>query len=243
MYNLFLFLLGTCIGSFLNVCIYRIPEGQSIIYPPSSCPNCKKRIPILYLIPVIGYFLTKGSCFNCGEKISPIYPLIELLGGILALITFNFSTSWIEGIIYYNLFMVLVAITVIDLRTMTIPDLFNIYLILAYFPYLLYKGLYSHFLSAILFFTAFFLIAVVSKGGMGGGDIKLAFTLGLYLGIAKGIVAVLLAFFIGGVIGTFLLLKGESRKKAIPFGPYLSLGTIVAYFLGERLIFLYFSFF
>ncbi|QNO16111.1 prepilin peptidase [Alkalicella caledoniensis] len=230
---------GLCLGSFLNVCIFRIPKKQSIVSPPSSCMGCGKKIPPLYLVPVVGYLISRGKCFNCKEKISIQYPIIEIVAAVTAVIVFKFFNNILDFIILYNLLLVLLAITVVDLEEMIIPDQFIIYLIICSVPYIVVNNNYINILVALGLGIAFYLIAVLSKGGMGGGDVKLAFVMGLYLGIGPGILAVFLSFVLGGLIGIVLLLTGASRKKAIPFAPYMVMGTVVALFWGEKIIDLY----
>ncbi len=239
MENLFLILFGLCLGSFLNVCIYRIPKGKSIINPPSSCVNCGKRIVGIYLVPILGYIISGCKCFNCKTKISLRYPIMEITSAIIALIIYHTSGSIIETIYLYNFFMVLLAITIIDLEEMIIPDEFIIYLLVCGVLYHLYTLNFANFLPALGIGMVFFLIAVVSKGGMGGGDVKYSFIMGLYLGLVNGILATFLAFFIGGIVGIVLLLKGDSKKKAIPFAPFLVLGTVIAHFWGTEIIMIY----
>ena len=221
-------ILGLCIGSFLNVCIYRIPLGQSIIHPPSSCTSCRKRIPSLYLMPLIGYIVLGGKCFNCKGKISIQYPIIELIGAALAVGIYIYANTIIEALIFYNLFMVFLAITLIDIDSMIIPDEFIIYLIITALPYIIYSRSYGNLLVGLGLGFVFLVIAAISGGGMGGGDVKLAFVIGLYLGFPLGLLGVFLGFLSGGVFGLGLLLKGNSRKKAMPFGPFLALGTDIA---------------
>lgn len=232
-------LIGLCLGSFLNVCIYRIPNNESIVSPPSSCMSCGKRIPPFYLIPVVGYLVSKGKCFNCKEKISIQYPVIEIIAAVIGVVIYIFTPTILEWIIFYNLFLVLLAITVIDLDQMIIPDEFIVYLIICAAPYIIISQSYINLLAAIGLGTLFYIIAVVSKGGMGGGDVKLSFVMGLYLGVGPGLLAVFAAFLLGGIIGVGFLLSGASRKKALPFAPYLVLGTAIAYFGGEQIIHFY----
>ncbi|SHJ68361.1 type 4 prepilin peptidase 1 Aspartic peptidase. MEROPS family A24A [Anaerobranca californiensis DSM 14826] len=237
------FLIGLCIGSFFNVVIYRVPLGKSIVYPPSSCVNCDAKIPIPYLIPILGYLLTRGRCFSCSEKISFKYPLVELLGGVLGIVIYIYTTTLTQFILHYLFFMVLVAVTVVDLEKMIIPDSFNLVLTVIGVLEIIYTKSYFNLAVGFSLALFFFLIAVISKGGMGGGDIKLAFPLGLFLGGSLGVLAILLAFFIGGTVGVILLALGQSRKKAIPFAPYLVLGTTISYFFGEKIIRWYLQFF
>lgn len=237
-----IFILGLILGSFLNVCIFRIPKGKSIVYPPSCCMKCGTRIPSYYLIPVLGYMLSHGKCFSCNKKISIQYPLIEIAAGIIAIIMYFQAASIIDFIIYYNLFMVLLAITVVDLEKMIIPDQFIMYLLICAIPYILFYSLWSNIIAALVLGLIFYLIALISKGGMGGGDIKLSFIMGLYLGLRLGTLAIFFAFLVGGLIGIIILSLGGSKKRAIPFAPFLVLGTTIAYLYGEPIISWYLRF-
>lgn len=231
---------GLITGSFLNVCIYRLPRGESIVFPPSSCPGCGKRIFSRDLIPVFSYLWLKGRCRFCGNKISPVYPSVEILTGLLfACIYLCYGMG---QALSKHLFLcaVLIVVSFIDLKHYLIPNrilLFALFggLTLNIFARdLTLQSIILGFLSAGVFLL---LIALVSKGGMGGGDIKLAAVIGIYLGWPGGIIAVFVACLLAGAAGMALLLvRVKSLKDAIPFGPFITLGTLITLFRGNELL-------
>ncbi|ADG82599.1 prepilin peptidase [Thermincola potens] len=239
--NIFLFsLLGIIIGSFLNVCIYRIPQQMSVINPPSHCPDCGNRLKPLHLIPVISFLMYKGRCAYCGTKISWQYPLVELLTGLLyGLTVYRFGLT-AEAVVYLVLISLLIVISFIDLRLKIIPNgLIIIGLVVGLAiniirPLTTFSGGLVGFFSAGCLFLA---IAVLSKGGMGGGDIKLAAMLGLWLGWQQAFLGFFLAFLSGTAVGIGLMATGQkSRKDAIPFGPFISLGALLSIFWSRQII-------
>ena len=243
---LLVFTLGASVGSFLNVCIYRIPAGQSVVSPPSHCFACGEKLGLVDLVPILSYFYLRAKCRRCGEPFSGQYPLVEFITGVLfALVLLRFGVAW-ETLAGWVFLSVLVAVTVIDIHHRIIPDKIVIVGVVLGLPLValqswptLWSGL-AGFVAAGLFLLA---IAVVSRGGMGGGDIKLAALMGLYLGLQNVAVALFLAFLVGGVFGIFLLVTGlKGRKDAVPFGPYLALGGIAALFWGSQLVKWYLSF-
>lgn len=236
---LFVFLAGLCAGSFLNVCIYRLPEGGSIAYPPSNCPSCGSRLRLADLIPVLSYLFLRGRCRYCGGKISMQYPAIELTTGILFLLAYLKYGLTLHALRTAVLFAVVTAATVIDWRYRIIPDRLN----LAGFVLgtaLLFESREVLTANSIGFLAGgglLYLVALVSRGGMGGGDIKLAAVMGLLLGWKYLLLALFLAFAAGALVGICLvLLKIKKMKTALPFGPFLALGAIIAALAGDRLI-------
>ncbi len=234
------FLLGICIGSFLNVCIWRIPLGKSIIFPASQCPACGKRLKALDLVPLLNYFYLRGRCRWCGAPFSWQYPLIEFITGVLFVLIWlkhGFSGAALSG---WVLVALLLTISVIDYYHLIIPNGLILTGLGLGIPLLLIQsgeslklGVLS-MLAAGLFMLA---LALISRGGMGGGDVKLAALLGLYLGPLNTGVALFSAFLIGGIGALFLLVIGlKGRKDAIPFGPYLSLGALLAELMGDHLL-------
>ncbi|MEH7379780.1 prepilin peptidase [Bacillus sp. JJ1533] len=236
-------ILGVTLGSFFNVVGLRIPAGESIVRPRSSCPTCKHQLTAIELIPVFSYLLQGGKCRNCKTRISPIYASIELATAILFTIS-PILVGWSkELIIAWTLISLLVIVFVSDITYMIIPDK-----VLVFFaPLLLIERIFvpldpwwDMFAGSIIGFLLLYLIAIVSKGGMGGGDIKLY----AVLGIALGWKLVLLSFFLATLIGTILGLIGMAfgkvkRGKPMPFGPSIVIGTLIAYFFGHELITLY----
>jgi leader peptidase (prepilin peptidase) / N-methyltransferase len=235
-----LFMYGSVLGSFYNVVALRIPEGKSIVAPRSSCPKCGHQLTAWELVPVLSYFLQRGKCRQCKARISPVYPFFEFLTGALFAVA-PLIVGWSgELVIALTLISMLVIITVSDLAYMIIPDkvlMFFAGLFLIERIFIPLIPWWDSLAGAAAGFFLLLLIAVVSKGGMGGGDIKLFAVIGFVLGVKL----LLLSFFLSTLFGAFfgvigLLLGAIKRKQAIPFGPFIALGTLVAYFFGDYLI-------
>ena len=244
--NLYLFIsivTGLIVGSFLNVCIYRIPRGESIVFPPSHCPKCGSRVAVRDLIPVFSYLFLKGRCRYCRERISPLYPLVEVITGLLFAVMYIHFGPGALLVKYIFLTAVLVVVTFIDLEFYLIPDRIVLFALIGGLPLnLIARDLtIVSALSGMLSAGGFLLIlAVVSRGGMGGGDIKLAAVIGFYLGWPNGLFSVLLACLLAGFLGMILLMtRLKKRKDAIPFGPFIVVGTLITVFWGRGLIFWY----
>ncbi|MEK6599861.1 MAG: prepilin peptidase [Deltaproteobacteria bacterium] len=238
------FIFGSIVGSFLNVCIHRIPEGKSIIFPSSSCPNCNNPIAFYDNIPIVSYIVLLGRCRSCKTPISLRYPFVEFLTGLVAVIllnTFGFSA----GLPAYFIFTAsLIVITFIDLKYQIIPDIISlpgiaVGLLASYF---LPVGILNSIIGVLVGGGTLFLIAfgyhfVTGREGMGGGDIKLLAMIGAFLGWKAVIITLFTGSFIGAAAGSVLMLaKGKDSKYAIPFGPFLAAGALVALFFGEYLI-------
>ena len=240
------FVLGLLVGSFLNVCIYRIPAGQTVVTTPSHCYACGNNLIPLDLVPVLSYLFLRGRCRHCGASISRQYPLVELITGALFLaVVYDKGPTW-SALAMLVFVAMLVVVTFIDLEHQIIPDgvllvggILGVPLVyLQSFEQL--KWGIAGFLAAGLLLL---LIAVLSNGGMGGGDIKLAAVMGLYLGLKLVAVALMLAFILGGFIGMILILTGiKKRKDPVPFGPFLAVGSVLASFIGENIIHWYINF-
>lgn len=244
--NFYLFIsivTGLIVGSFLNVCIYRIPRGESIVSPPSHCPKCGSRVAARDLIPVFSYLFLKGRCRYCRERISPLYSLVEVITSLLfAAIYIQFGPNELL-LKYLFLTAVLVVITFIDLEFYLIPDRIVLFALIAGLPLnLIARDLtIVSALSGMLSAGGFLLIlAVVSRGGMGGGDIKLAAVIGFYLGWPNGFLALLFACMLAGIVGLALVLtRIKGRKDVIPFGPFIVAGTFISIFYGNYLLLWY----
>jgi len=238
----FVFVFGAVIGSFLNVCIYRLPEQQSIAKPLSQCPHCHHPIRFYDNIPLISYLILKGKCRDCGEKISWRYPLVELITAILALFLFAKFYLTLNFLVFFIFTAVLIVITFIDLDHQIIPDLLTlpgipIFFLLAVFvvgvPWmeaaigLLIGG-------GVLFVIALGYEVITKREGMGGGDIKLLAMIGGFLGWKSLIFVLLFSSLLGAVIGVALMLiKKEDMKYAVPFGPFLSAAAVAYLFWGD----------
>jgi len=240
----FIFILGTFIGSFLNVCIYRLPEGKSVVSPPSACSSCGHRLGFLDLVPILSYVFNRGRCRYCGAKYSIQYPLIELLNGILYLFVFyKYGFTWIS-VMHSITVSVLIVVFLIDLRYKIIPDsiiifglLYTTIISIIFIDINIMNKIYGFLFG----FGLFLLIALVTNA-MGGGDIKLMGFLGLNFGL-KGILFITVSsFVIGAVVSVGLLIsKIATRKDFIPFGPFIALAAVIYIFWGEELINIYFN--
>ncbi|UCZ52096.1 prepilin peptidase [Bacillus shivajii] len=237
---IYLFVIGIILGSFYNVIGIRLPNKESVVHPRSHCSVCKRTLRPLELIPVISYIFLKGKCQTCRTTISPIYPGIELLTGFLFLLSyyhFGFSVELIVSLLFISL---LVIVTVSDLTSYLILDkvliLFAVPILLLRLTVAPLDPFWSALLGAFIGFSLLLLIAIVSKGGMGGGDIKLYAVIGLVLGIQNTLLSLFFAAFTGAIVGLIgMLVKNWGRKTALPFGPYIAIGSLVAYFYGDYL--------
>ncbi|QTA81507.1 Type 4 prepilin-like proteins leader peptide-processing enzyme [Desulfonema limicola] len=244
------FIFGLCIGSFLNVCIFRLPISKSIVYPPSSCPECGYMIKFYDNIPVLSYMFLLGRCRQCKTRISVRYPLIELLSGFFAVCTFLKFGLNLEGLVYYVFIAVLLVITFIDIDHRIIPNIISlpgipIFFIAAFaVPSVTWQESVTGILTGggSLYAVAWTYCLITGKEGMGGGDIKLLAMMGGLIGW-KG---VLFTIFVGSAVGTIaglivMLYTRMNMKLAVPFGPFLSIGAITYIFFGTEIIFWYFN--
>lgn len=260
-FYLTIFIFGLAVGSFLNSIIYRLHAGERFLLKRSYCPYCKHILGWQDLIPILSFLALKGRCRYCQKPISWQYPLVELSTGLLLV-----SILWKSD--FHNIYLLqdsiqvcyllliscfLIVIFVYDLKHYIIPDKIIYPAIGVVF---LYNILYSYFilhdshfvvntlLAAILASVFFLAIVLVSRGKwMGIGDIKLAFLMGLFLGLPNILVALFLAFLIGAIIGIGLIILGKKTLKSeVPFGPFLVTGTFMALFWGERIVNWYLTF-
>jgi leader peptidase (prepilin peptidase) / N-methyltransferase len=234
------FVLGLIIGSFCNVVIYRLPLGQSIIAPGSHCRVCSAPILPWDNIPLLSYVLLRGQCRVCKESISLRYPSVELISGILyVLLWFKFGFS-IPFSVYAALSSTLLAVALIDYDHKIIPNtitLPGIAIGLALSVWALPITPLASFLGIIVGGAFFYLIALVSKGGMGGGDIKLIAMIGAFLGWQGALFTIFSGALLGSLVGVMLMLLGKKgRKDKVPFGPFLSGGSILFILCGDDLI-------
>lgn len=244
--GLFVFIFGACIGSFLNVCIYRIPEHKSIVTPGSFCPNCNTSIPFYCNIPILSYLFLMGRCKSCKRPISIRYPLIEALTGVFAfLLLYKFGLSPATGF-WFVFISVLITISFIDIDHQIIPDIISLPGILIFSSsfYFLPEMTLTHTLLGLiagggsLYAVALLYYFFRKQEGMGGGDIKLL----AMIGAATGVKGVLFTIFTGSLLGAIsgilimLCTKTADTKFRIPFGPFLSMGAILYIFFGKQLI-------
>ena len=232
------FIYGLFIGSFLNVCIYRIPEGISVINPPSTCGSCGHRLNYIDMIPVLNYVINKGRCRYCNDSYSVQYPLVELLNAILYLfIGMKYGMSF-YSLIYCILISLMIVISFIDLKYMIIPDKLIAALMLMGAVVIMYDRtmILDKIIGSLMGFGMFLLIAIITNA-MGGGDIKLIAALGLMFGIKGTLFIAVFSFLIGAVVCVLLLsLKMKNRKDKIPFGPFICLAALLYVFYGAEII-------
>jgi leader peptidase (prepilin peptidase) / N-methyltransferase len=235
--------LGLLIGSFLNVVAYRLPRGESLLWPASHCPGCEQPIKPYDNVPVLSWLLLRGKCRGCGEQISPRYPAIELLTAVAfgAIVVLNgVDTDLIWELPFAAM---LIAVAGIDLEHRIIPNkvllpsaVFAVATAIALRP----DDLMELGIAGAAAFMAFLLAALAYPAGMGMGDVKLAGVMGLFLGTAV-IPSLFIAFLSGTIVGVAVIAKhgADGRKKGVPFGPFLAFGGLVGLLFGADLIDLY----
>jgi len=252
MNTILIILIGLVVGSFLNVCIYRIPNKMSIVKPRSKCTNCDHQIKSWENIPIISYLFLGGKCSNCETKISIRYPLVEALHAAIYYIIFIHFGLSIQFAIIAILFSVVVVLTFIDIDFQILP---NTLLIITLIPVILFIVLYridyiiDHLIGSFILFLIFLLIGYVGKlvykvDSMGMGDVKYAAVIGLFLGWKLGLLAFIISFFSAALLILFLSISGKiKRKQRLAFGPFLSIGLFVAFFWGQKIIVWYLGFY
>jgi leader peptidase (prepilin peptidase) / N-methyltransferase len=245
LFLVFSFILGAVVGSFLNVCICRLPRDESVVSPPSHCPHCNYRIRWYDNIPLVSYVLLGGKCRGCQTKISLQYPLVELLNGLLSLALFLRFGPTLDFGVYFLFCSALVVITFIDIEHQIIPDEISLSGIVIGFicSFFLKEQSWLNSLLGILLgggsllFVAYVYQWMTGKEGMGGGDIKLLAMMGAFLGWKSIPFIVFASSLIGSVVGvSIMLIQKKDTKLAIPFGPYLAFGALLYIFFGQRLI-------
>ena len=237
---IFIFILGLIGGSFLNVVIYRLPLKKSIIFPSSHCPYCETKLKYYDLIPVLSYIINKGKCRYCGEKISFQYPIVELLTGLLFLLTFLNYDLTSEFIIFIFLISVLIVVSFIDIKYQIIPNEITF----TFIPIGLILSLFFNhikFLDSLLGLLIpagiLLLIAFIYKKGMGIGDVKLIGMIGVFIGWEYALISIFIGALFGSIYGIYMMVTGNmTRKTRIPFGPFISLGAVIMILYGSLLI-------
>ena len=250
-------IIGLVIGSFLNVCIYRIPRKESIVFPSSHCPACGRQLTFFDLIPIVSYIFLLGRCRSCQAKISARYPLVELLTGIVFLFLYLKYGYSITFMFITIMMAVMIVVFFIDLDHLIIPDKLVIFasiiasLMVVYnffTPLAVYgdSSWWNPLLGALIGSGSLLLVALLGSvlfktdEAMGGGDIKLMFPVGLVLGWRLTLLTLFLAIMIAGLYGLILLaLKKTSRKSSIPFGPFIVLAFLIASIWGYQIIYWY----
>lgn len=248
--TIFVLVLGLSIGSFLNVVIQRLPRNISIIQNRSRCENCRKNIKWHDLIPILSYLLLRGKCRYCLSPISVQYPVVEFITAVLFIAVFyklgvrNYELgimSIAQLLFYWYIISSLIVIFFIDLKHGIIPDKLVYPPILLSFLFTLQNSYFiilNHALSAIGAFLFFLALFLITRGrGMGFGDVKLAFLMGILLGFPHIVLALYIAFLTGALVSIILVLgRTLTIKNTIPFGPFLVIGTVVSMLYGDRII-------
>ena len=242
-------LLGLIIGSFLNVCIYRIAREESISFPPSHCTSCGYNLKPKDLIPVFSYIFLKGRCRNCKEKISIQYPLVEVLNAclyIMIYLKFGFTLDFFKFCLFASL---LIVIGFIDFKTKYVYNSTVIFGVVSgiVFNMLIWietKAIpWNYIVGAFIGFGVIYLIVILTHG-MGEGDIDIALICGLFLGIKGIIITLFIAIVLGGIVSAvILILKFKDKKSEIAFGPYLAIGGVIACLYGNSLLEMYLKLF
>ncbi|QTD41580.1 A24 family peptidase [Sporosarcina sp. Te-1] len=239
-YVVLFFVYGLIFGSFFNVVGLRVPKKESIVTPPSHCNSCGRRLQLLELIPVLSYLFLGGKCRTCGNRISWLYPLMEFVTGVLYAYSFYHFGWSLELIVALLLVSLLVIITVSDIAYMIIPDkvvlpFAAMFFVLRFFIPL--EPWWDSLLGGAVGFAVLYLIAILSNGGMGGGDIKLFLVIGFAVGTVHTLLTLFLASLIGSIVGIIILRKtGKGRKTPVPFGPSIALAALIAYFWGAAFV-------
>ena len=258
--NVFTFLIGCCFGSFINVIIYRLPLGESIIFPASHCPECDYKIRWYQNIPLISWILLRGRCVKCNQKISIIYPIIESSTGILFILN-NYSLNSrlsigpqaITTICGWIFISILLTMVILDMKYLWLPDVISKFgiifsILLSVFFQIRFENLNTNFLiietilATILGYLIFKTISAIGfriykKPAMGQGDAKLAALLGSWLGLKGLLISIWLAFFFAGIFGIIgLIFRKIKKDQKIPFGSFLSLSGLFVWYLGNNFI-------
>ena len=242
--EILIFLFGIVIGSFLNVCIYRIPKGEDIVKVNSHCMTCGYQLKWYDLIPIFSYIFLRGKCRKCKTKLSCQYPIVEAVNGFMYVLIFAVNGLNVESGIYSLMASALLVLSVIDFRTYEIPFGINVFIfILACIHMLLDLARWKDYVIGFFAVSAFlYLLYLLSKGrAIGGGDIKLMAFAGLFLGWK----CIILAFLIGCILGAVIhsiRMKVTDAEHVLAFGPYLCAGLTIAMLFGTNIINWYLSF-
>ncbi len=244
------FLIGAVVGSFLNVCIYRLPQGESLVFPPSHCRSCHTPIVWYHNLPLFSYLWLRGRCCFCGSRFPFRYFLVELLGALLALALFRRFGPGLVALGYFAFACALLVVTFIDLDHQIIPDGISLpgvvlgFCFSFFVPHLtpLASLLGALLGGGILFLVALAYRALRGEEGMGMGDVKLLAMIGAFLGWRAVLLTLLFASFTGSLVGVVALAwQKRGLRHPIPFGPFLSLGALFSLFGGEQVVGWYLS--
>jgi leader peptidase (prepilin peptidase)/N-methyltransferase len=240
-----LFIVGVVIGSFLNVVVYRMPRGRSIVRPPSACPSCDARVRPWDNVPILSYLILRGKCRSCGARIPPRYLVVEVLSGAIPVLLYYVFGTGREFFIYWPLAYALLVITFIDLDLKIIPDritLPGIVVGLIAAPLVGVTTLPESLLGVAVGGGALYGIGILGaitfkKESMGGGDVKLAAMLGAFLGWKAALILLFVAFLMGAVVGVAAIArKGRDWDHIIPFGPFMASGAFLTMVWGESVL-------
>lgn len=240
LFYLYSFLVGVCVASFVNVVIWRVPQGLSFVKGRSYCPSCNHQLAWMDLFPVFSFVLLKGKCRYCGAKIPVRDTLLEVVGGIIGIYCFyHFQFTW-DTLVVFTIFMIMMAITMIDFDTMTIPNGLIIALIV---PVGIFTVLHpevsitSRLIGFFVISLPMYLLTIIIPDCFGGGDIKLIAVCGFLLGWKLTLLAFFISVLIGGGYAIYLLISKKSKTGAhIAFGPYLCVGIMVSLLYGNDII-------
>ena len=241
--KLVVFISGLFLGSFINVIIYRIPREESIVSPRSRCPECGQKLRILELVPLISFVILRGKCSQCGQNISWRYPLVEFITGFLFILNFMFTAGpweFVSGLFFIFFTLPLIFI---DIDFQILPDRLTLTgmacgLILSFIrpglnPLMSIAGVLAGGTSLLL-------VAMITKGGMGGGDIKLLMCTGAFLGPHFALLSIFLGAFLGLLVSLPQMVRGQlGLKSKLPFGPYLVIAALILWFWGAEIIGIY----
>ncbi len=236
---------GLIIGSFLNVVIHRLPLGENVVFPPSHCPRCRTAIPFYDNIPLLSYLFLLGKCRSCRGRISPQYPLVEAFCAFSFWLVVHSYGLTLQAAASAVFICLLVALAAIDIRHMILPNELTISGAVFFFIYSFFNpavGQLDAVLSGLggaLFFAGlyYFYLKIRKIEGLGFGDIKMALFMGFFLGLRRLAVAIFLASLFGLLVGIFLIIfKKKNLKLALPFGPFLSLGSFLSMFWGDAIL-------
>lgn len=243
------FIFGAIIGSFLNVCIYRLPEGKSIVWPNSFCPKCGKSIRFYDNIPIISFLILGGRCRDCGSSISKRYILVESITAIVGVLLFLKYSICYDFFIYCLLSYSLIVISFIDLEHQLVPDVISLPGILlglvlmsffsgntpGFIPDAFLDSLFGILAGGLsIFFMGLLGSILFKKEAMGGGDVKLMAMIGAFIGWKLVLLAFFMAPFLGSIVGVYILVK--KKETVIPYAPYLSLASFISLFYGSAIL-------
>lgn len=248
--KIFIFILGACVGSFLNVCIYRMPREESIINPGSHCPKCKRILEWYENIPILSYIFLGARCSSCKKFISPQYPIVELLTAIIFLLFYNYFGLNLKLFVYLLFICGLIVATFVDISHRIIPDEISVggiivgFILSIIFPQIqnetahLWAGAQS-LLGIIIGGSIIYLTGIIGdfifkKESMGGGDVKLLAMIGAFLGWKIALLTFFLAPFFGAIVG--IIVKIKTKESLIPYGPFLSLAAVISMFYYQQII-------